>query len=74
MFTVKDQDGKIIEKSIASTMIEAIYLGCDFDGNLEAIVDQPSWFSSKSPDAIRKRVKRAGFTIVPVKIVEIKNR
>ena len=68
LFAVKNPKGQFIGNSVCDTKIGAIF-SADWE-------DDEIWRVSRNGcmnnEAVRKRVKRAGYRIVPVKIVEIK--
>jgi len=69
LFAVIDRKGKIIEESVANSMINAIYEAAGDNSNIQEIVYLNG---SRSDEAIRKRVKRAGYRTVQVKLVRVK--
>lgn len=68
LYGVKNPSGKLIDNGYGHNKIDAIINACCFDNDLENIVVRDSW----NDDATRKRVYRAGYTVVPVKMIEIK--
>lgn len=70
LYAVKTPKGKIIGETVTDRMIDAIYAGGVYDLKLDNVI----WAGEYSLDeeAVRKRVKRAGYKTVPVKVVEVK--
>lgn len=64
VYAVKRPNGRFVYGSEAPTMIDAMWRGGDRDDNLHEIVH---YNGEREDEAIRKRVKRAGYVAVPVR-------
>jgi len=71
MYAIKNQKGKLIEGSMSHDMISAIHEGAWEDQNLYDVVFRNGLVDD---EAIRKRVKRAGYKVVPVRVIEVRNK
>lgn len=72
IYAVKTPKGKIIGETVTDKMIDAIYAGGVYDSTLEDIIWKHG--AAYDDEAVRKRVKRAGYKTVPVKVVEVRGK
>lgn len=64
VYAVKGPNGRFVYGSDGNNMLDAMYTAASLDSDLREVV---YYNGSREDEAVRKRVKRAGYVAVPVR-------